>query len=622
MGKKEIVINAEKEQTRIAIVENGELAELYFETPENERTLGDIYLGRVRRVMPSIQAAFIDIGQKQDAFLHFSDLSENLGDWLDLVDQDQPRVKVFKPKNIRHVSRRHRPRHGRPKGGGKDNGDNTSGESPRHRKPDAKTRGQRRSAQRRSRGKRTEEKKNNEQQTVSTAEVRPETLLQRDQRLLVKVVKEPISNKGSRVSADISLAGRFLVLVPLADYAAVSKRIGDPKERRRLRVLAKSLLPEGFGVIVRTVARGKDAKTLDTDLRLLLEKWYKIEKNLAGKPDGPIKVHEDVNMASSIIRDLFTNDYDRILIDHPRMYRNVRNYIHAIAPQMEKAVQAHKGNNSIFEATGLKKAIEEVFESRVNLPTGGYLFIERTEAMHVVDVNSGRSGRGMSQEQNSVKVNLEAARVIAKQVRLRDLGGIIVVDFIDLREERNRKKIYDELKKEFRSDRAVTKILPMSDFGLIQITRQRLRPSITTTYSSPNAKAEGGDGASSEKPDKPEPAKEERPPRQKKEKKERGNRRPRPYKSRLTPTELVQHMEKWITRYKKHGYRGGVTLKVHPFTAAFLQRRMPNHPTRWFLKHFVRVYIEPDETISPMMYRFFDPRSGEDLTDTVRNGKV
>ena len=626
MGK-EIVINAEKDQTRIAIVENGELAELYFENTENTRTLGDIYMGRVRRIMPSIKAAFVDIGQKQDAFLHFSDLAENLEALLLFVDQENPRVETV-ARSIEHhrpTGKRHRPHHGKGPSAEKDAAGKSSGAKGKHHVADVQTRSKRRSAQRRSTH-RNEEADRSEASEDYTDFRGPQRgspdLLQRNQRILVKIVKEPISNKGSRVSSNISLAGRFLVLVPLADYTAVSKKITSLKERRRLRALAKMLLPEGFGVIVRTVAEGKDAKSLDTDLRLLLEKWRKIEKKLAGKPEGPLKVHEDVNMASSIIRDLFSNDYDRILIDQPRMHRNIKNYILAVAPQMAKAVQMHKGRKHIFEVTKIQRDIEQVFESRVDLPSGGYLFIERTEAMHVIDVNSGRSGRGMKQEDNSCKVNLEAARLLAKQVRLRDLGGIIVVDFIDMREERNKKKVYNELKSQFRTDRAVTKILPMSDFGLMQITRQRMRPSITTTFSGPDAstngasKAEGEDTLDlvrqSKRSGKGGRNGKNRPPRHK------PGRAPAD-PATIAPAQMIKEIEQWIVVYKAQGRRGQVKLCVHPFTAAYLNRKIPTQATRWSLKYRMRIRLESDKKIPPTSYRFVDLRSGKDVTDLDSN---
>ena len=653
MGKKEIIINSEKDQTRIAIVEDGELAELYFENTEHERTLGDIYLGRIRRIMPSIKAAFVDIGQKQDAFLHFSDLAENLEDLLAFVDQQNPKVsRVVRQAEHQRTAKRRRPKGGkRGKNSGQQDDDPQDGkQGGKHHVADAKTRSKRRSAQRRSRNKQGGKSSGkSERRSYHRGPQRGSPdLLKRNQRLLVKIVKEPISNKGSRVSSNISLAGRFLVLVPLADYTAVSKKITSHKERRRLRALAKMLLPDGFGVIVRTVAEGKDAKSLDTDLRLLLDKWYKIEKKLANKPDGPIKVHEDVNMASSIVRDLFSNDYDRILVDHSRTYRNIKNYIQAVAPQMVPAVQLYDGKQGIFKDNKLQKDLEEVFESRVNLPSGGYLFIERTEAMHVVDVNSGRSGRGMKQEDNSLKVNLEAARVLARQVRLRDLGGIIVIDFIDMRDERNKRKVYDELRKQFETDRAVTKILPMSDFGLMQITRQRLRPSITTTFSGPDGSVNGNgsdekkqDDKKSEQPASSDRRSEDRRSDDRRQDNRRSDNRqkdtrrgadpnrssrqdaaPRaPREEKADPAALLKEMEKWVTTYKSKGQRGAVMLRVHPFTAAYLNRKVPNHPTRWFLKHRVRVRMEADPKLDPMAYRFIEVRSGKDITEIPVNGQ-
>jgi len=616
MGK-EIVINAEDDITRIAIVEDGELGELHFENPENERTIGDIYLGRIRRVMPSIRAAFVDVGQEQDAFLHFSDLSDNLQDLLQFVQQKNPRVD----ENVKLSQ---------------SSGTGRGGRSRSY----------------------------NQQKHLNNG-----------QRILVKITKEPISNKGSRASTNISLAGRFLVLVPLADYTAVSKKINSHKERRRLRTLAKSLLPPGFGIIVRTVAEGRDAKSLDTDLNLLLDKWRRIEKNLKGKPSPPVKVHEDVGMASSIIRDLFSQDFDRILVDQPILYRKIRSYVQAVAPQMAKAVQLHKDRSHVFTEMGVDEDIEEVFDSRVELPSGGYLFVEQTEAMHVVDVNSGRSGKGMSQEENSLRVNLEAARIIARQIRLRDLGGIIVIDFIDMRSDSNNQKVYDALQEEFAKDRAVTKVLPMSDFGVMQITRQRLRPSLTTTFSGPdvNGSSDDKEESSRDKPksrasersadeakrasqkqkkqtsrpqqskhrskqqskqqgsgngraSQPSPRRSEKRAAKKQGQKARPGRRPAASASERSaaaaapersPQELLQEIEQWIAAYRKTGQRRSLTLRVHPFTAAYLNRKVPTYPTRWFMKHLLRVRLDLTDEVAPTAYAFVDPGTGTDVTDTI-----
>ena len=689
---KEIIINTDKNQTRIALIENGELKELYFEDAENERTLGDIYLGRIRRTMPSIQAAFVDIGQKQDAFLHYSDLADNLPEWLQLLEQDPPRVaslaasitenpdaarprspsRARRPKRLSRSEKspkgekpvspnpkkdtqaaevaeevkvdevkvsdvekgapknvldegavrtmnppgkvRRRPSKSRnlrppprepddaPKrdlaeveGKEQANGEKTKTDKPNREKANGKQSKQsngKASSKSPVNGSREGKSPSKNVQTDG----QPQKHLEKGKPILVKIVKEPISAKGSRVSTDISLAGRFLVLVPLANYVAVSKKIYSYKERRRLRALARSLLPAGFGVIVRTVAEGKKAKELDTDLRLLLEKWRKIEHKLESSGKPPVLVHEDVNMASSVIRDLFSDDYDRILIDDQKLYRNVKNYVQAVAPHMVPAVQLYKGKRHIFKSANIAKDINQAFESRVDLPSGGYLFIEHTEAMHVVDVNSGRAGRGLSQEENSLKVDLEAVHAIAKQIRLRDLGGIIVIDFIDLRDERNRKKVYYELRKAFRKDRAVTKILPMSDFGLVEITRQRLRPSITKTFSGPDEKLTIPDDEPQQAPPKVQKTVKERP------------RRIRSIES------YIEKVDRWISAYKAKSRARVIHLRVHPFAAAFLNQKIPAYPIRWFVKYFIRVRFIVDEKLDPLDFRFVDPSTGKDLS--------
>lgn len=582
---KEIIVNKGK-QTRIAIVENGELAELFIENQEHERTIGNIFLGRVRRVMPSIQAAFVDIGQKQDAFLHFSDLIDNVESWLSFVQTDQAEIGKFKGEyTTKPAGKKRRRPSGQQRGGrgGK-----------HHNVADKDSRDRRKSAHGRQHGSHDSRDRNDGDQDQPKFD--PTQILKKDQPILVKISKEPIANKGSRITTDISLAGRFLVLVPMANYVAVSKKIMSFKERRRLRALARSLLPEGFGVIVRTVAEGRSAKALDTDLNLLVDKWKKMEARLKQNPKPPAVIHEDVNMVSSIMRDLFTEDYDRILIDDQKLYRNIRGYVQAIAPDMVDDVKLSEDAESIFQEVGIKDSVEEAFDERVNMPSGGYLFFEQTEAMHVIDVNSGRAGRGMSQEDSSLKVNLEAAKVICKQVRLRDLGGIIVVDFIDMRHESNRRKLYETLKREFRADRAVTKVLPMSDFGLIQITRQRLRPSITKTFSLPDEQSGGN---------KPEGRS------RRKEVRERVS---EPSHLRVEPEDLLHKIEEWLAAYRGAGHSGRVRLKVHPFTASFLAGKFPSRTFRWRLRYGVRVQIDADASVDPMSFRFFDGASGKEIS--------
>ena len=454
-----------------------------------------------------------------------------------------------------------------------------------------------------------------------------EELLKRGGKIIVKITKEAISNKGPRVSTDLSLAGRFLVLVPAADYVAVSKKIESAKERRRLRTLATNLKPDGFGVIVRTVAEGRDAKSLDTDLRLLADKWRKIQKKLDEKPNPPVLLYQDVNMVSSVIRDLFSEDYDRILVDDEKTFRNVQAYVKAVAPQMADKVEFHKGRGQVYRSLGIEKQVEEAFSKRVNMRGGGYLFIETTEAMHVVDVNSGRAGRGKSQKQNLIDVNVEAAREVAKQLRLRDLGGIIVVDFIDLKYDRDRRKVTDALKKAFEKDRAVTKLLPMSDFGLVQITRQRLRPSITAGAVDEDGEPLDGldameaagaaeivqPGKSMDvglEPEPEEPAADERRAR-------------RPERAAVapadaTPQALADRLRGWLETYRQsvaEEYRTRpIVVTVHPLFGTYLRRGFPSVVTRWRLSiRGINFTIEDDASVDPLSFDVRDQKSGRSL---------
>lgn len=538
---KEIVIQATKKETRIAIVEDGALVELYIENPENARTIGDIHLGRVRNVMPSIQAAFVNIGQKQDAFLHFSDVGETLVDLFAMIGEEcqASDIEVHVPKVHRSI---------------RANGDYESSPS----------------------------KKNGKGKGKKGEYVHPARYLRNGKRILVQIVKEPISSKGSRITSHVALAGRFLVLVPFGDYVAVSKKIWSARERKRLKTVGRSLLPDGFGLIIRTVASEKDSKTLHTDMSLLVKKWDRINEKLVSKPSPPKLLHQDVSMVSSVIRDLFTDDYERILIDDQRLYKSVQTYIRAVAPSMLSAIHRHTSDQPIYEAVGVDAAIAEAFSTRVELPSGGYIIIEHTEAMHVIDVNSGRAGKGESQEDNSLKVDLEAATKLAHQLRLRDLGGIIVVDFIDLRDDKNRNKVVNRLKREFRKDRAVTKVLPMSDFGLIQITRQRLRPSITTDDTA--RAAEQASLARSVKG------------------RSRSDRVP------VEPVDSVlKTLDRELAAIHKSGGKGPVRLTVHPFFAAFLKKGIPNRLNRLRFKHFMKIALIESENQMPDSYELEGP---------------
>ena len=521
--KNQIIVHAAGEQIRTALIENGELAQLFIESPENQRTVGDIYIAEVHKVMAGIRAAFINVGGQKDAFLHFSDIGEHLADYIEMLNGKEafPKdAKLDKPQ---------------PTG--------------------------------------------DKEASATSEQDRLGSLLAPKQKLLVQIVKEPIGSKGPRISTDISIAGRFLVLMPMGDYVAVSKRIRSYKERRRLRGIVSNMLPEGFGVIVRTVAEKQNEEAIQEDLKDVLEKWKNIlEKLKAAKP--PELLHRDLDMTASLVRDLFAKEYDRVLIDDSKTYRSIKNYISRVAPNMLNRIEQYKGSEHVFDYMNIAKDVDSVFSPRVKMPSGGYLIFEQTEAMYVVDVNSGKYAAKKAQEENSLKTNLEAAREIAKQLRLRDIGGIIVVDFIDQREETNRKKIYDEIKREFKKDRAKTNVLPMSDFGLMQITRQRIRPSVVKSVSKVCPMC-GGSG------------------------------------NVVTQNTILADIEGWLTKFRySYNYRK-VELTVNPYLYSYLTTGFISKRWKWIFSYRMFISIAKDDTVSMNDYKFTLIGSDIDITDTV-----
>jgi ribonuclease G len=528
--KNQIIIHAAGKQTRIALLENSELTQLFIESPENQRTVGDIYLAEVRKVMGGIRAAFIDMNTPKDAFLHFSDLGEHLDDYLIMLNGQGAVTKESLAKVQEY----------------------------RNKKDDAQ---------------------NSKNITSAEEQNLLGNLLKAGQKVLVQIVKEPIGSKGPRVSTNISIAGRFLVLIPMGDYVAVSKRIKSYKERRVLRQTVADILPEGFGVIVRTVAEGQDPKMIHDDLMDVLDKWNNIVKNLdSAKP--PALLHRDLEMTESLVRDLFAKDFERILVDDPKMFKSLKSYVSRIAPNMLPNITLYKGSDHIFDHMKIMQDVESVFSPRVKMPSGGYLIFEQTEAMYVVDVNSGRYAAKKAQEDNSLKTNLEAAREIAKQLRLRDIGGIIVVDFIDLRDDVNRKKVYDELKKEFRKDRAKTNVLPMSDFGLVQITRQRIRPSVVKSVSRVCPMCGGGG-------------------------------------SIVSQNTILSDIEGWLSKFRRTTTYRSVDLHINPYMKGMLTKGWISQHFKWMLKFRLRIGLIEDVSLSMNDYKFTPSGSDVDITETI-----
>ena len=417
----ELIISATQDGCRIALLKDKHLAEFHEEQDGSKFVVGDIYLGTVKKVVPGLNAAFIDIGYEKDAFLHYLDLGPKFSSL-------QKFTKLVRAKKIT---------------GGKLDKFQTEKDIDKH-------------------GKITQQ-------------------LSKNQLVPVQVVKEPISTKGPRLSCELSIAGRYLVLVPFSSGVSLSKRISSGEERKRLQRLIQSIKPENFGVIIRTVAEGKEVAELDKDLRNLVKMWEEGMTRLVDANPRD-KVIGELNKASSLLRDVLNESFDNVLVDDKKIFEEVKSYIHNIAPDKEKIVKLYSGKVKLFEHYGVERQIKSAFGQTVSLRGGGYLIIEHTEALHVIDVNSGnKSNREENQETTALSVNLEAVREVARQLRLRDMGGIVVIDFIDMRSMDSKKLIFNKMKEEMESDRAKHTVLPLSKFGLMQITRERVRPQMNIT---------------------------------------------------------------------------------------------------------------------------------------------
>ena len=400
-------------------------------------------------------------------------------------------------------------------------------------------------------------------------------VLSRNQKVLVQVVKEPISTKGPRLSCELSIAGRYMVLVPFSNTVNISKKITSAAERKRLSRLVSSIKPDNFGVIVRTVAENKDVRELDYDLRNLVDTWEKgMEKLKTAKPNE--KVIGEMSKASALLRDVLNESFDSIYIDEKETYDEVKTFIKTIAPDKEKIVKQYNGRKKIFEQFGIEKQIKSAFGQSVSLKGGGYLIIEHTEALHVIDVNSGnKSNREEGQEATAVSVNIEAAREIARQLRLRDMGGIIVIDFIDMKRAENKKLIHKTMKEEMASDRSKHTVLPLSRFGLMQITRQRVRPemNIATKEVCPTCHGSG----------KISP-------------------------SILTSDNIEKTIDYLITKQNEKEF----AVVVHPYVRAYFTHGTMSKRVKWFMKYFRWVKIVEDSSLPITEFKFLN-KQGEEI---------
>lgn len=511
--EKELIIQTTGKNVEIALTEDKKLVELHYDNSGGANfNVGDLYLGTVKKIASGLNAVFIDIGHDKDAFLHYTDLSPQFKSVLKFTDQaiNMPNFDYTKFQNEEEI----------PKAG-----------------------------------------KINE-------------VLSSKQKVLVQVLKEPISTKGPRISCEISLPGRFIVLMPFSNVVNVSKKVESREERSRLKSIITNIKDDNFGIIVRTAAEGKSSAELHKDYTDLREAWLNIQRNLY-EAKAPLKILSEQNKTTSLLRDLLTDDFNRIVTNDEDVLKETKDYIAKIAPGKESMVQLHKNGKPIFEHYGISKQVKSSFGKTVMLNNGGYLIIEHTEALHVVDVNSGHKFSAENQENTALQTNLEAAKELARQLRLRDIGGIIIVDFIDMRNPDNRRLLSKTMEDAMELDRARHTVLPLSKFGLLQITRQRLRPAIKiiTGENCPSCQGTG--------------------------------------KIRSSHV-LIEDIEKHI-KYLTRQIKNKLELQVHPIVASHLTKGLFTSIYKTWKKNYGKFYISENNNLGFVDYKFFDRETQEEL---------
>jgi len=506
-----LIINARQEQAVIALLQNDKLTELILEKSDDRFSVGDIYLGKVKKLASGLNAAFVEVGYEKDAFLHYHDLGPQVNSWQNFLKRTQKGKQQWNLTNFQlqpHINK------------------------------DGKI----------------------------------EDVLKQGMEIMVQIAKEPISTKGPRITAEISLPGRYLVLVPFSDRISISQKIRDRKERDRLRGLAKNVQPEGFGIIIRTVAEGISVAEFEGDLENLAKKWRHIHRRTS-KVKAPGRVSREMNRASAFLCDVFNDTFEQIIVDDADLAQEITEYIETIHPGKSDLVHHFAGKTPIFQYHSIDRQIKTAFGRSVSMAKGAYLIIEHTEAMHVIDVNSGnRTSASENQEGNALATNLIAAEEIARQLRLRDMGGIIVIDFIDMHKNENRKILFEKLREEMKTDRAKHKILPPSKFGVVEITRQRVRPemNIPTREENPDALVEA-------------------------------------------PIMLIDQMEQNFERIVKMNIGGTVELHVHPFIHAYLTKGwwLRSLKSKWQRKYGQKLEITERDAFKMLEYHFYDSKSAE-----------
>ncbi len=510
----EVVIDVHQKEISIALLEDKNLVEYQTERRSASFTVGNIYIAKVKKLLPGLNACFVDVGHEREAFLHYLDLGSKFSSYEKYLSQVQnDKRKLYPISKAQRLS-------DLPKDGSIQN------------------------------------------------------TLKVGQDILVQIVKEPISTKGPRLTSELSLAGRYIVLVPFEDKVSVSSKIKSGEERARLKQLLSSIKPKNFGVIVRTVAEGKRVAELDMELKALLKRWEDTILKVQRTDVRPRLVYEETSRVVALLRDLFNPSYENIFVNDEAVFGEVKQYVSLIAPNKINIVKLYKGKIPIFDNFNITKQIKSSFGKIVNYHHGAYLVIEHTEALHVVDVNSGNRTRSVSnQEANALEVNLGAADELARQLRLRDMGGIIVVDFIDMNLAEDRQMLYERMCKNMQKDRARHNILPLSKFGLMQITRQRVRPAMDVAVEETCPTCFGKGTIKS---------------------------------SILFVDQLERKIDSLVNKIGVKTFY----LHVHPYVAAYINKGFPSLKQKWQLKYSLRLHLISSQKMAFLQYEFYDKQGG------------
>lgn len=510
---KELIINSAPTGVEIALLEDKKLVELHQESHDASFTVGDLYLGKVKKLVPGMNAAFVDVGFEKDGFLHYTDLSPYVRSLLKFTAQSI----TDKSESISDFS-----------------------------------------------------KFQTEAEIIKTGKIGE--VLNGKPNILVQILKEPIAAKGPRLSCEISLPGRFVVLTPFNDIVAVSRKIHSSDERKRLQKIVEAIRTKNFGVIVRTAAEGKNTAELHEDLNNLITMWQQIQKNLKNAV-APSKILGETDKTTSILRDLLSADFNRIVVNDKNIYNDARNYIQKVAPDKTEIVSFYQNGSPIFDNFGITKQVKGSFGKTVNLASGAYLIIEHTEALHVIDVNSGYKSVSANQEENALQTNMEAAEEIARQLRLRDIGGIIVVDFIDMKLPDNKRRLAEAMEEFMRADRAKHAILPISKFGLMQITRQRMKPEVNINTQEVCPSCNGTGKVSS---------------------------------TLILEDEIEKNISYLVMQKHKE-----LTIAVHPIMEAYLRKGLPSKRMKWSWKYKQKIKVKANTSYHLTEYHFFDNHEEE-----------